>query len=148
MLESLVDACRDKVQPIIGSVLYCDLAFGYMEHSGIFIGNNQIIHLSGSGNIEVVSPKKFISGGTACSTYVSCNGTEAVGSKIVAERASRMIGTTRNYNFILDNCHQFSSGCISGDFNNSHNFLFMLKNESNNELNSNSWRHWDINLLD
>ena len=49
MAEGIIDACRDQVQPEIGSVLYCDLAFGYMEHSGIYIGNRQIVHLNEIG---------------------------------------------------------------------------------------------------
>lgn len=43
--ESLIDTFRDPVKPKLGSVLYCDLAFGYMEHSGIYIGRNKIVHL-------------------------------------------------------------------------------------------------------
>lgn len=145
--ESIVDGCRDKVHPKIGSILYCDLAFGYMDHSGIYIGNNQIVHLSGDGNIEIVSPKEFIDGGTACSIYVSCQDTSAVGSANVAKRAKNMIGTSRNYSFIFNNCHQFSAGCLSGDFENSHNFLWMLKDESAKWLGSDTWRYWDIELF-
>ena len=147
MGESIVDACRDQVQPKIGSVLYCDLAFGYADHSGIYIGNGKIVHLSGKGNIEIVTPKQFIDGGTACSIYVSCKETASVGCKDTAKRARSMVGRSRSYNFILDNCHQFSSGCLTGDFDNSHNFLWMLKDESSKKINSNSWRYWDIELL-
>lgn len=148
MLESIVDACRDQVHPTIGSILYCDLAFGYMEHSGIYIGNNEIAHLSGKGNIEVVSPKLFINGGTACHIYVSCQETWSVGSYDVAERAKSMIGRTRDYNFILDNCHQFSAGCLTGDFDNSCNFLWMLKHEAEKKIGADNWRFWDIELFD
>ena len=147
MAESLVDACRDQVLPEVGSVVYCDLAFGYMDHSGIYIGNNEIVHLSGNGDIEVVSPKQFIDGGTACSIYVSCRETEAVGSRSVARRAESMIGSSRDYSFLIDNCHQFSAGCLTGDFDNSNNFLWMLKDESKKILGSNSWRYWDIKLF-
>jgi uncharacterized protein YycO len=147
-LESIVDECRDQVQPAVGSVLYCDLAFGYMDHSGIYIGNGQIVHLAGNGNIEVVTPKQFISGGTACSIYVSCSGTSAVGSKIVGQRAREMVGQARSYNFIMDNCHQFAAGCLTGDFDNSSNFLWMLKDQSKRTLGSDTWRYWDIKLFD
>lgn len=147
MAESLVDVCRDKVLPCIGSVLYCDLFFGYMDHSGIYIGNGEIVHLSSKGNIEIVSPKQFIDGGTACSIYVSCRETIAVGSVTAANRARTSVGTSRKYNFLLDNCHQFSSGCLSGNFNNIHNFLWMLKDESKKNIDSDSWRQWDINFF-
>jgi hypothetical protein len=144
--EGIVDACRDQVQPEIGSVLYCDLALGYMDHSGIYIGNNEIVHLSGKGHIEIVSPKQFINGTTACSIYVSCRGTSSVGSAAAAKLARDMVGTSRNYNFILDNCHQFCAGCLTGDFENACNFLWMLKHESEKQLGSDTWRFWDIDL--
>lgn len=148
MAESIVDGCRDRVQPSPGSVVYCDLAFGYMDHSGIYIGNGQIVHLSGRGNIEIVSPRQFIDGGTACNIYVSCHETWSVGSEAVAQRAKNMVGRSRDYNFILDNCHQFSAGCLNGNFGNSLNFLWMLKDESKKHMGSNCWRYWDIQLFD
>lgn len=147
-IESFVDSYRDQVEPVIGSVLYCDLAFGYMEHSGVYIGNNKIVHLNGGGEIEAVSPKGFIDCGTAVSIYVSCRDTNPVGSKQAAKRAKSMIGHSQNYNFILDNCHQFSSGCLSGDFKNAHSFLWMLKDETSKRTEANTWRVWDIELFD
>ncbi len=147
LLEGIVDSCRDKVTPKIGSIIYCDLAFGYMEHSGVYIGDNKIVHLSGKGRIEVVSAKEFISGTTACNIYVSCRDSQSVGSANVAQRALSQVGQHRNYNFILDNCHQFTAGCLSGCFNNSCNFLWMLKNESKKNIFSDSWNHWDIELF-
>ena len=46
---------RDQVRPKKGSIVYCDLAF-FVEHSGVYIGNNKIVHLDGSGYVEVVTP--------------------------------------------------------------------------------------------
>ena len=148
IIESIVDTIRDNVKPKIGSVLYCDLAFGRAEHSGIYIGDNQIVHLSGKGNIEVVSPKQFIDGTTAINILVSCKDTEAVGSEEVANRAKKMVGKKRDYSFLFDNCHQFTAGCLNGDFENHNNFLWMLKLETSEHLGSDTWRHWDINLFD
>lgn len=143
LLEGLVDACRDSVHPRVGSVVYCDLAFGYMEHTGIYVGENRIVHLKGDGIIEVTGPKGFLEGGTGVSIYVSCNDEYAVGSERVAQRALSMVGSARRYNFILDNCHQFTAGCLSGNFENSNNFLWMVKDESKIILGSNTWRFWD-----
>ena len=147
MLEGIVDACRDSVQPEIGSVVYCDLAFGYMDHSGIYVGNGRIAHLAGTGRIELVTPKKFIDGCTAVSIYVSCNEGAAVGCASVARRAMSMVGQRRSYNFLLDNCHQFTSGCLSGNFENSSNFLWMMKDDAKKRLRVNNWRFWDIDLF-
>ncbi|STQ90839.1 lecithin retinol acyltransferase family protein [Iodobacter fluviatilis] len=148
LVESFVDnVIRDTVYPIKGSIVYCDLAFGNAEHSGIYVGNNKIVHLDGSGDIEIVSPKIFLDrlGGfnSAISIYVSCDGDSPVGSNKTAKRAKDMAGSCRDYNFILDNCHQFTSGCISGDFENSDNFLWMLKDTAKSELNASTWRVWE-----
>lgn len=143
MAEGIIDACRDQVQPEIGSVLYCDLAFGYMEHSGIYIGNRQIVHLNGRGQIEIVSPRKFIDGGSGVHIYVSCYNSIAVGSEFVADRAQNMVGISRDYNFIFDNCHQFSAGCLTGNFDNASNFLWMLKDVAKDKLSANTWRVWE-----
>lgn len=128
-----------------GAVVYCDLLC--FEHSGIYVGNDKIVHLDGSGDIELVSPKTFISrlGGfnNAISIYASCIGTSPVGSEDVANRALNMVGNYRNYNLVLDNCHQFSAGCLSGEFDNPCNFLWALKHEARNILGSDTWRIWD-----
>lgn len=147
LAESFIDnVIRDTVYPVKGSMVYCDLAFGNAEHSGIYIGGNKIVHLDGSGDIEIVSPKRFLDrlGGfnSAISIYVSCDGDSPVGGSTVAERAKRMIGKCRNYNVILDNCHQFTSGCMSGNFENSDNFLWMLKDTAKSEISANTWRVW------
>ena len=147
--ESFVDnVIRDKVTPKPGSVVYCDLAFGYAEHSGIYVGNNRIVHLNSKGKIEKVSPKEFINGTTAISIYVSSSKGSSDGSDSVAERALRMVGREREYNVILDNCHQFSSGCLTGDFENSDNFLWMLKDTAKKQLGSNEWRVWTLTSVE
>jgi hypothetical protein len=148
LAKSFVDnVIRDCVYPIKGSVVYCDLAFGNAEHSGIYIGNDEIVHLDGSGDIEIVTPKVFLArlGGfnSAISIYVSCSDSLAVGGNTIAKRAKEMAGKRRNYNLIFDNCHQFTSGCITGNFENSDNFLWMLKHTAENEINANTWRVWE-----
>lgn len=153
LLESFIDnVFRDKVsEPQVGSLVYCDIVTGYAEHSGIYVGKRRIVHLNGDGLIESVSPQEFIGrlGGfnTAMSIYVSCYETKAVGSYIVADRARIAVGKKRDYSLIFDNCHQFSAGCLTGNFDNSCNFMWMLKDESKKHLNSNSWRIWDIDLF-
>lgn len=132
--------------PAIGSVVYCDLA-GTIEHSGIYIGNNLIAHLDGSGRIEAVSPNEFLGrlGGfnPAVNIYVSCNGGDPIGSNSVARRAKNALGGARKYNIIFDNCHQFSAGCITGNVDNACNFLWMLQHEAEKEMGVDSWRVWD-----
>lgn len=64
----------------------------------------------------------------------------------IAKRAKQMIGRQRDCHFLLDNCHQFISGCITGKFQNSDNYFWMvcytIKMELNNG-NSIEWLVWD-----
>ena len=135
---------KKRVKPVIGSVVYCDLLSNYASHSGVYIGSNQIVHLNGKGQIEMVSPERFIAGTTAYAINVSCRGEKAVGSRTVANRAKKKLNTSRNYNLLFDNCHQFVAGCLTGDFdNNANNFLWILEMTAEDELGSNSWLPWD-----
>lgn len=49
-IKNIVRSFQGKVTPLPGSVIICDL-MDVVEHSGIYIGNNKIVHLSGSGRI-------------------------------------------------------------------------------------------------
>ena len=136
---------RENVRPVKGCIVYCDLGL-VAEHSGVYVGDGNIVHLDGSGNIEIVTREKFIDrlGGInpAMSIYVSCSDCNAVGDTDTAERAIAMAGNNRNYNVIIDNCHQFTSGCITGNFENSDNFWWMLKHTTEQHYAASSWRVW------
>ena len=58
-----------------------------------------------------------------------------------------MIGAKRSYSWLLDNCHQFCAGCFTGDFDNSNNFLWMLKDCAKKHLRADNWRHWDVDEI-
>lgn len=84
--ESFIDnVIKDKVTPKAGSVVYCDLVFGYAEHSGIYVGGNKIVHLNKKGIIEKVSPKEFVEETTAMSIYVSSSRETSDGNPLVAQ---------------------------------------------------------------
>lgn len=142
--ESFIDhVFRGKVLPELGSVVYCDLAFGYIEHSGIYVGNDEIVHLNRHGRIEKVSAEQFISRTTAMSIYVSSANGEAVGSREVCHRALSIVGQTRHYHVLRDNCHQFTSGCLTGNFENRSRLLTLLKMQSKKALQADEWRVWE-----
>lgn len=143
-MEDVADCLRSRVKPIAGSVVYCDLFLGYMEHSGIYIGNGEIVHLTGKGNIEKTNLAGFVQNTTARNIFVSANQTAAAGSDIVAQRAISAIGKQRDYHLLNDNCHQFSSGCLSGNFENDHHFLWTLKQEAQQTLPCQCWKMWDL----
>ena len=124
-----------------GAVVFCDLAF-IAEHSGICIGDDEIIHLNGDGDIEKVSFYEFIArldglNHTLFETNLSYFVDEddnPIASKKFIKRAKNMLGSSRDYHPLLDNCHQFTSGCITGNFENSDNFFWMLKETIKNEF--------------
>lgn len=119
LARSFIDnVIRDRVEPVIGSILYCDLALGYIEHSGIYVGggNKCIVELhndNGTCIIQRVSPEEFTSAGTGFSIYVSCEGTDAVGGKKIAKTARSMVGKCLGrYSLTVNNCHMFSDYCL------------------------------------
>ena len=159
-VESFIDnVVRDPVTPVFGSVLYVDLACGYAEHSGIYVGGGEkcIVELSnedGQCIINLVSPSEFISGGTGFSIYVSSHHGYAVGKKRAARRALSMVGCNLGtYNIALNNCHMFTNYCLrkkgcdddSGGFS---AFLDMemtltsIKNRARKVMDADEWRVW------
>lgn len=146
-VESFIDnVIRDKISsPAIGSMVYCDLLSA--EHSGIYIGRGKIVHLDGGGVVEAVPPALFLERldglNTAISIYASCNGNNAVGNPKIAERARTLIGTRKDYHILFDNCHQFTAGCLTGNFKNNVNSFSTLKQLTERILSADTWRVWD-----
>jgi len=138
----------DHVTPEIGSVVHCGLFCNAFDHSGVYVGRNRIVHLDGSGRIEKVSPQEFLNRldglNLGVSIYVSCKDGKPVGSKLAAKRAREKVGARLNYCFHSNNCHMFTSGCLTGDFKNQDILFNSLTNTAEEELDSNGWRIWDI----
>ncbi|WP_263226531.1 lecithin retinol acyltransferase family protein [Pseudomonas alabamensis] len=139
----------DQVEPIPGSIVYCDLGFGIAEHSGIYIGRNRIVHLDGSGKIEKVSPAQFLNRldgmNSAISIYVSCRDGAAIGSKSAASYARNMVGKRIKYNVLNNNCHRFTSECISGSSSDYLCEFYLLKAQIEKDMKCNEWRVWRLN---
>ena len=141
--------------PHEGAVLYCSL--GPAEHSGIYVGNGEVVQLNSRGFIEKVSLKQFTDSLATfnqavyvafdnSSEFSECNSLYSLGDFEVKKRALEMVNKERNYSLIFDNCHQFTSGCITGNFENSDNFLWMLKDTVEKKLNngkSTCWKGWN-----
>ena len=45
--------------PAVGSVVYCGLGIRAFFHSGIYVGEERIVELHGSGEVRAVSPEQF-----------------------------------------------------------------------------------------
>jgi hypothetical protein len=123
------------------------MAFGFADHSGVYVGDGKVVELSRNCWIQKVSLSEFMDTpalvNTAISIYVSSHDGRGIGSATIARRALDMVGSRRNYNLLFDNCHQFCSGCVTGNFENSDNFLWMLKDTAKRVMRADEWRVWD-----
>jgi len=143
-------------EPEIGAVIYCDL--GLVEHSGIYVGNKEVVQLNSSGEIEKVSLHKFTDSiltlnpiirvpfNNSDDKYTYDYTANSIGSRVVATNARKMIGKQREYCMLMDNCHQFCAGCLTGEFENAINFLIFLKDEVEECINNGNpvkWEYWN-----
>ncbi|WP_406041281.1 hypothetical protein [Succinimonas sp.] len=160
LAESVIDNLfRDKVAPVEGSVLYVDLACGYAEHSGIYVGGGEkcIVELTNQGGqciINLVSPSEFINGGSGFSIYVSSHHGCAVGRKLAARTARSMVGRNLGrYSLVSNNCHMFTNYCLlqkdSDDYSRGISAipdmkmtLTSIKNRARKVMNADEWRVW------
>ena len=135
----------DIVKPRIGSVVKVDLLgkdllqkFGTRSgcHTGIYIGNNEIVewaNIDQTATVRIVSAEEFIEGDDCISRtglfiYVACkqdrNGNcIAMGSKDIADRARAAVGETSKYSLLFNNCHLFTQYCITGKKSDRSTFL-------------------------
>ena len=111
---------KRSVEPIVGSVVRCRLGpeLDMWDHSGIYVGNNRIIHRDGDGRILEVSPEQFLArldgNNSATTIFVVCDVEgRPMGKPVYAERARQLLvsGIT-GYDLLNKNCHQFCQWCI------------------------------------
>lgn len=140
---------RDDVTPVVGSVLVCDLT-PFADHSGIYIGNGKIVHRSGNGYLEVVSPAAFLDRldglNTAISIYVACRNHSPIGSKSIARRAEKALSDHDflGYDLLNKNCHHFTRYCLTGNTDMwGLDFTFTsLEALLESDFGLNNWRVW------
>ena len=150
---------ENNFEPDFGTIVYCDL--GPAEHSGVYTRNGKIAQLNGHGKIELVSPRQFTDSMSTVNKKIMVpfpaddpignwdDWWEYVGpvsDYYIGKRALSMIGKKRDYNIVLDNCHQFCAGCITGEFDNETNFLVFLEDLIEQKVNlghSITWSEWD-----
>jgi uncharacterized protein with von Willebrand factor type A (vWA) domain len=164
-LKYFIDSTfRDKVTPVAGSVLYCDLWVA-VEHSGIYVGDGDISNIVVDGlaesEVRLSSPRSFTSKSTlGRKIYVSCDKYGAVGDAAVRHGANSHVGERAFYGLVIKNCHQFSTKCVDyagQDVNDDSWFsgllsfnletweptMRTLKNAARERLGATKWRLWD-----
>ena len=109
---------RARVEPVPGSVLYCDLMLA-VEHSGIYLGQGKIADIvvdnlaSADSSVQHSTASEFTSRSQlGRKIYVSCDKHGAVGHPRVAMHAESRIGERRFYGLFFKNCHTFSTQCV------------------------------------
>lgn len=145
LAESFTDnVIRDTVdEPARGGIVWCELAGGYVTHSGIYTGNNRIVHLSGDGEVLCSDRKGFMARlnglNPAMSVYTDCQGRLPVGNIAAAGRALRALGSRRQYHLLKENCHRFTAECLTGRPDNA----VVLHRQLKRLQRGNTWRVWE-----
>ncbi|MBN1970629.1 MAG: VWA domain-containing protein [Candidatus Delongbacteria bacterium] len=162
-IKSFIDNnFREKVIPELGSVVYSDL-YGGVEHSGIYIGNNEISNIVvedfAEGTVRRSSPESFTDKSLInTKIYVSCNKHGAVGDYNVGEGAEGHVGERNFYGLIFSNCHEFSRKCLEYSNQSFSSFnifdwndidetweptIRKLKKTARKKIGATKWKLWD-----
>ncbi len=98
----------------LGSVIVCEI-YHLFEHSGIYLGDGQIVELAGSGLVRAVSSTRFLDNRSGEHLLALCdtNG-RPVGNAAGAERAAAQLFSYQHYDLLRNNCHQFVGCCLTG----------------------------------
>ena len=134
LVESFAAEFKDKIRPIPGCVLRCDLAggaslmCGSICHTGIYLGDDRIVEIvpvKGKAKVHIVDPYDFLNGQgsnftrTGINIYVATDGEgHALGSQTIADRAldyRKMHRSYGSYDLVDNNCHRFTVRCITGE---------------------------------
>ncbi len=141
--------------PPIGSVVYRD--FWLFEHSGIHVGGGKFVSKAKTGRIVKESLDEFLDGWS--SILVSANShLKATGSHGIADRANAEVGYKRDfgaygesdpeesdpeYRLLVNNCHIFTSYCITG-CRNTDTCLSELKPTAAKVAGMTDWLRWEF----
>ena len=103
------------VKPVPGTVVCCGV-FGAFDHTGIWVEDDLIVELHGSGLIKAVSVARFLDNRSGVDIFAACDSTgEPLVIKGTSERALEQVFTYWKYEVRDNNCHRFVWQCISGE---------------------------------
>ena len=93
-IDNCILSCVDE--PAYGGIVQCELLFGLAAHSGIYVGNGDIVHLDGDGIVIRSNAREFLDRldgwNSAISVYTDCMGLTPQGCALTAERAKAAVG--------------------------------------------------------
>lgn len=106
---------EQKVNPQVGAIVCCGIG-GVLDHTGIWLGDNMIAELSGSGLIKAISSDRFIAERSGKQIFIACDSLkQPLVSLLAAERARDQIFQYREYHMVDNNCHHFIWQCFQPD---------------------------------
>lgn len=106
---------KQTVHPQVGAIVSCGIG-GVLDHTGIWIGDDTIVELSGSGLVKAISSKRFLHGRSGKKIFIAC---DSIGTPLVnlnaAYSASQQIFQYKKYDIVNNNCHEFIWQCFQQD---------------------------------
>lgn len=143
-----------RVRPRPGSILHCSLMVG-VEHSGVYVDHDRIAEVmndDGIINIRGVDAYDFIHRNgvvTGFNIHVACDARtgSVLGTRQIAGRAKASVGGGgEEYDLLFDNCHKFTSRCITGNHNNADTLFTLLEGTISRKMNRGkriTWKVWN-----
>ena len=84
----------------LGALVVCEI-FHLFEHTGIYIGEGQIVELQGTGLVRSVSIPRFMDNRSGEELMVACDSSgKPIGNMAAAERAASQIFTYQTYDLL------------------------------------------------
>lgn len=116
---SIIDAALGREADLVpGSIVVCDLMGGYIDHSGIYVGEgNFIIERNGDSTIKKVTPHAFMNSHsvrTGLNLFVAYSRGSIISSQDIADRAKSELKDDSRYHILFNNCHRFTAYCATG----------------------------------
>lgn len=97
-----------------GALVVCEI-FHLFDHTGIYVGDGQIVELQGTGLVRSVSIPRFMENRSGEELLVACDSLgKPLENHAAAERAVSQIFTFQTYDLISNNCHRFCGHCFTG----------------------------------
>lgn len=103
------------VKPVPGAIVCCGV-FGLFDHTGIWIDDDLIVELHGTGLVKAVSQARFLNNRSGESMFVAC---DSKGQPLIVEqsceRSANEVYNYREYELNENNCYRFTWFCITGE---------------------------------
>ncbi len=110
---------RHRYNPLVGSILRTEL-MGYIDHSGIYLGNNEVIEIvnkEDKGYVTIIDFNSFVQSSwlrTGVSVYIAIDrlSKDIIKDEKIANIARKHNGKINDYQLLNNNCHSFVHKCI------------------------------------